>query len=196
MYISLKATWIRNTLIQSLRRTTRIPVHTIPYSFVYSHPTIAALVSFLLERVSEVPKHVSKEEVVKLKVEEMQKLLEKYNHFTLPLSSPKTKISSGRVVLVTGTTGCFGSHILSELLADPEVGKVFALNRAADVPIEKRQGAAFERWGLDIALLRSPRLVLLVGDTKNPSFGVDASLYKEVSPDEGCCALLTYLLDD
>ena len=49
---SLQATYIRNTVIQALRSTSNISVHDLPQNFVYAHPTISALTSFLSRLLS------------------------------------------------------------------------------------------------------------------------------------------------
>ncbi|KAH8703509.1 NRPS-like enzyme [Talaromyces proteolyticus] len=49
-------------------------------------------------------------------------------------------------VILTGSTGSLGNYILSELLKDPNVSKVYCLNRSADA--EARQVVSFEEKGL------------------------------------------------
>lgn len=82
------------------------------------------------------------------------------------------------VVLLTGTTGGLGAHILLHLLKDLTVGRVYALNRAS--ASMKQQRDTFIRNGLDEDALDSPKLKFLTGDLSQPSFGLDLTVYKEV----------------
>ncbi|OQU95845.1 hypothetical protein CLAIMM_02010 [Cladophialophora immunda] len=53
---------------------------------------------------------------------------------------------SGRHVLLTGTTGGFGTYILAALLSDPSISHIYCLNRSADA--KERQIAAHEYHAL------------------------------------------------
>ncbi|KAH7907249.1 Alpha/Beta hydrolase protein [Hygrophoropsis aurantiaca] len=44
---SLQATWIRNTTLRSLRATSGLRIHKVPFSFVYNHPTIRTLSAYV-----------------------------------------------------------------------------------------------------------------------------------------------------
>lgn len=81
-------------------------------------------------------------------------------------------------MLLTGTTGGLGANILRHLLADPSVGVVYAFNRSSASLDAQR--AMFVRYGLDIALLDSSKMRFIRGDLKEPSFGLDQSLFAEV----------------
>ena len=82
------------------------------------------------------------------------------------------------MVLVTGTTGALGSHILKHLLLEPEVVKVFAYNRSPS--IAETQRAAFASNGLDADLLDSPKLRYICGNMDEPMLGLTALVYNEV----------------
>lgn len=82
------------------------------------------------------------------------------------------------VVLLTGTTGGLGAHILLHLLNDSTVGRVYALRRAS--ASIKQQRDTFICNGLDEDALDSPKLKFLTGDLSQPSFGLDLSVYEEV----------------
>jgi len=86
------------------------------------------------------------------------------------------------VVLVTGTTGRLGSHLLAALATRPDVKTVYALNRAPASDIEERQRKTFESWGLDTEILRSGKIVLMTADLAKPFFGLAEDVYSEASP--------------
>ncbi|KAH7912519.1 Alpha/Beta hydrolase protein [Hygrophoropsis aurantiaca] len=48
---SLQATWIRNTILRSLRATSGLHIHKVPFSFVYNHPTIRTLSAYVFDLV-------------------------------------------------------------------------------------------------------------------------------------------------
>ncbi|QKX61516.1 uncharacterized protein TRUGW13939_08668 [Talaromyces rugulosus] len=49
-------------------------------------------------------------------------------------------------VILSGSTGSLGNYILNELILDPEISKIYCLNRSEDA--EKRQIRSFEEKGL------------------------------------------------
>ena len=84
------------------------------------------------------------------------------------------------VVLVTGTTGTIGSNVLAQLVADPNIGKVYALNREASIPSGTRQRIALRDRGLDPSVVDSPKVALLEGTVSQPKLGLADGLYEEL----------------
>ena len=71
--------------------------------------------------------------------EAIEALIEEYSHFETISSESKEKLANGGVdhsqqlnVILTGSTGSLGSHILLALLVKPQVTNVYCLNRAED----------------------------------------------------------------
>ncbi|KAJ7619690.1 hypothetical protein FB45DRAFT_931421 [Roridomyces roridus] len=96
---------------------------------------------------------------------------------------PSSVVNTLRAVLVTGTTGALGSHLLADLLSHPEVVRVYALNRrgSTGVDVRERQVAAFAKQGLDVALVESEKLVLVVGDLEREDLGLADESINELS---------------
>lgn len=86
--------------------------------------------------------------------------------------------SSGAVVLLTGSTGALGSHILNSLLSTSLVIEVITLNRSGNVA--ERQQAAFEERGIPTELLSSPKLTSVIGDMKQRGLGLNEIQLREV----------------
>jgi hypothetical protein len=89
---------------------------------------------------------------------------------------------SVHTVLLTGSTGALGSHLLAHLLTRDTVQHVYALNHIStggDTLIE-RQAKALAEQGLSPALAGSTKLTLLVADLAEEDFGVSAEQMKEV----------------
>ncbi|KAI1637946.1 hypothetical protein F4809DRAFT_602441 [Biscogniauxia mediterranea] len=59
----------------------------------------------------------------------MSDLISKYSDF--PVFIPGGKEPDGEVVLLTGTTGSLGAHILSQIVSLPQIKKIYCLVRAA-----------------------------------------------------------------
>ncbi|KAI0944350.1 Type I Iterative Polyketide synthase (PKS) [Taiwanofungus camphoratus] len=118
------------------------------------------------------------------KAREMVQLADKYS-VDLPHMEAVDKASCEpptNVVLITGTTGSFGAHVLARLLLSTWPRKVYAFLRkgASDIAALERQTQAFQSRGLDVTLLNTERLVLVEGDLVQPSFGLPSTTYAEL----------------
>ncbi|KAI0830379.1 acetyl-CoA synthetase-like protein [Trametes gibbosa] len=188
---SLQATWIRNTLIHALRSASRVDTHSMPSTFVYSHPTTSALSTFIFGLVSGESAHNDADAERDAAVARMRALLDKYSkglerHFPLKHADGHANGLArvkAETILVTGTTGRLGAHLVAQLLARKDVVKVYALNRESSGSVkalEARQKAAFEQWGLDISLLTSGKVVFHVVDLVKTHFGVREVAYESM----------------
>ena len=98
-------------------------------------------------------------------VQEIEEMVARYSE-NMPWKNPTSlPPSGGAVVLLTGSTGNIGSHILASLLADPRISRVYAFNRGQESA--HRQAVAFRARGLPADLLFSDKYVPLVGDLKD-----------------------------
>ncbi|KAI0673239.1 acetyl-CoA synthetase-like protein [Trametes maxima] len=184
---SLQATWIRNTIIHALRVASNVSVHDIPSTFVYAHPTISALSRFLVERISG--KAVDADAERAAAIERMRALLDKYSKGLEAHFPSKTLVNGSangihaETVLVTGTTGRLGSHLLAQLLARSDVVKVYALNRESSGSVEAlaaRQKSAFVQWGLDETLLATGKVSFYAVDLAKPNLGLTRETYDQI----------------
>ncbi|KAI0695501.1 polyketide synthase [Cerioporus squamosus] len=124
-----------------------------------------------------------REDYVASHIREMQSLLEELSatisHRSLPADAPTKR--QGQVVLVTGTTGSLGSHILAELLSASAYDKVIALVRPGrQGSTRDRQAAAFTDRGLDASLLDSQRFVLVDCPFEGEHLGLDSAAYEKL----------------
>lgn len=177
-------------MIHALRSSTSLPAHSIPYNFVYDNPDIRSMSQFIVGLVSGtlgLDTAAGKE----AKVLSMKALVKKYaSSFRRRPGEVAASTSGGtddaRVVLLTGSTGRLGSHILSQLAGRHEVRKVYALNRTSagaslnSSPLMERQKAAFRAWGLDDDVLNSDKVVLLGGEASQTDLGLESDIYREV----------------
>ena len=176
---------IRNAIMHALRETVKHPVHSLPINFIYEHPSIAALASFVYQwATTGSASETGRDSERALKVAEMEQLL---GHFTRVLNERFPDIQQAppingfghapgeEVVVITGTTGYLGSFLLEQTIRDPRVRKVFALNRyssASGVAIIERQRDAFRSMSIDPALLNDPKVEFLAADYPRQRLGL------------------------
>jgi thioester reductase-like protein len=84
-------------------------------------------------------------------------------------------------IVVTGTTGGLGSHLLARLLQSDKVERIWAMNRRSSKGNWDRQIASFEDKLLDVSLLESRKLVFVDVDLEDPRLGLSNELYDEAS---------------
>ena len=125
---------------------------------------------------------VDNSKLTRTKAELMNDMLAKYTPATKPVSPlPLSTQPEAEVVLITGTTGTLGSNILSHLLRNPDIEKVYAVNRVQrNVSLFDRHGVSFSRQGLDVSLLVSTKLILLETDLTMDDLGLTADVANEV----------------
>ena len=177
---SLQATWIRNSLLHALRASLNVSTRHVSNNLVYEHPTVSAL-ACVMSRLAD-PQSTPAENNIQDKVVEMLSLVEQYSS-AFPIHTPgssSTKVHPGDVVLLTGTTGGFGSELLVQLVASPEVSVVYALNRKNGTSVTGRQKATFDERELDLTVLDSPKIVLLEADMHEDRLGLSDDIYDQV----------------
>ncbi|KAF5350345.1 hypothetical protein D9758_012816 [Tetrapyrgos nigripes] len=191
---SLQAIWIKNSLSRALKQLGCTP----PSNLVYAYPSINKLTAFFLEVLDNgATGYVDH-------TKNMKEMLKKYSDgFPLQVreqSNSSAFASSSRptkTVLVTGTTGTLGCNILYDLLKDPGVRRVYALNRHNNrLWLDDRQRRAFVERGLDEDLLcaswSSGKLVMVEGDWTKEDFGLGAEGDRELF--EEICGSVTHIL--
>ncbi|KAI0320589.1 acetyl-CoA synthetase-like protein [Amylostereum chailletii] len=185
---SLQATWIRNTIMHALRVSTKVSIHELPLTFVYSHPSIRALATFLRGVIQGELTSLEPEETVEVEVNAMFKLLDKYSaNFTTKSSSPEhpigTTIGRKEIVVLTGCTGRLGCYLLACLVQDKNVERVYALNRqpGAVSTLQERQRKVFSTWGMDPGLADDKKVVFVVCDFGAADLGLSKDNYDEIS---------------
>lgn len=175
---SLQATWIRNSLLHALRTTAKACIRHVSSNFVYQHPSVSALASELLRLAHPESPSAGPD----VNVGAMLSLVDKYSSaFPVHVSDgSRVKAHDSDVVLLTGTTGSFGSALLAELVLSSDVAVVYALNRKNGKPVAEYQRNAFEERELDVSLLDSPKIVLLESDMHGDRLGLPDDVYDQI----------------
>jgi NAD(P)-dependent dehydrogenase (short-subunit alcohol dehydrogenase family) len=114
-------------------------------------------------------------------VDQIEKMIAQYSDLWPRVNG---KAEPGTVVLLTGSTGNIGSHILEALLRDTRILRIYAFNRpssSGQVSLLDRHVERFEDKGFDKVLLTSEKLVFVEGDASQHNLGVSSSVFNEVS---------------
>ena len=166
---SLTAVRIRNTL----HRIVKLP-ETLPNNVVYDHPTIRRLAHHLWILSQGSTSSSSR-------IDEMLEILEE-SKAQIATGEPgmRPTVKKAGVVLVTGATGSFGSHIVRQLADDPAVDNVICLVRANDRQTPKdRVAASLEQRRLSW----SSKIECLASDLSDTYLGIGEDRFERLRRD-------------
>ncbi|KAH8088908.1 putative aminoadipate reductase [Cristinia sonorae] len=179
---SLSATFLRNRILGSLRSSTHAAASAaskfIPQDFVFTYPTMEKLALAVFQLIHPASVDNTSADIL-TDTEEITAMVEKYSADFPMLSKSRLPISVGeKEVLLTGSTGGLGSHLLSTLLADERISRVYTLDRGTD--IKRRLRASFEDRGIHIEVLNSPKLTVLSADYGLHGLGLSHEVLSEI----------------
>ncbi|TCD65346.1 putative NRPS-like protein biosynthetic cluster [Steccherinum ochraceum] len=175
---SLSATYLRNRILGALRASddpaVREAAHKVPDDIIFANPTIQWLAGVLSSLVSGDNAYSAMSVP-----DQVEGLITKYSA-NMPKFAGKTavKTNQGMVVMLTGSTGGLGSHLLANLLEMKEVTKVYTLDRASGVA--DRQKLAFSERKLPVKLLSSKKLVTLSANHNASDLGLSKDVLDEI----------------
>ncbi|KAK7453574.1 hypothetical protein VKT23_011851 [Stygiomarasmius scandens] len=180
---SLQATWIRNSLLRALRDSAKIDTRESAGNFIYDHPTISTLGAFISATAQSGSFDIGYGSLDKV-VASMLQMVEKYSqNFPEPKNAQGVKqpmLNNKKTVLMTGSTGGFGVHILDRLVEDPTVEKVYALVRKGDLDIQTKQKNTCIERGVGTGLVESAKVVLLEASLTEERFGLADKIFDEI----------------
>ena len=168
---SLQAVQLRRFLLSSLPKTSKSSpaAERITRDFVYQHPSIAQMARALrgIEGLNELTSHHKEQ------IEDFVKLYS----IQRPDSSPGP--GEGSVVLLTGSTGSLGSHLLAHMVSLPGVARVVCLNRphAEEAGLEQdpyqRQLHSAEEKGIGIPQELWSKIQIFQTNSAMPFLGLE-----------------------
>ncbi|KAJ7622608.1 putative aminoadipate reductase [Mycena polygramma] len=174
---SLNATFLRHRIVGAMKNSgdekAKVVAQKIPQNFVYAHPSIEELADAIATLV-----HGDTESSDGGNAALVEKMIAKYSEGLEEAKvQGRSSSSGGVVVLLTGSTGGLGSHMLEMLLRLASVERVYAFNRKGRSSVSDRQLEAFTDRALDVSLLSSPKLVYLEGDTSSANLGLPSDVW-------------------
>ncbi|CAL1709603.1 unnamed protein product [Somion occarium] len=174
---SLSATYLRNRIIGALNSSPDPHIQKaaseIPPDFIFANPTIQRLSTAVVALVNPglAPNAHAPPSI--------QDLIAKYSsNFPTSKTSANMAASPEVVVVLTGSTGGIGAHLLAVLLEEPKITKVYTLNRGNHVV--HRQKVSFEDKQLPVDLLDTPKLTQLAADLSREDLGLEPDMLDEI----------------
>ncbi|KAL1623267.1 putative NRPS-like protein biosynthetic cluster [Neofusicoccum ribis] len=146
-------------------------------AFIYQHPSLAALTAALGPLISGEGKSV---EQGRDRGSEMRALVDEYvraldaEDFSTP-SSPATTATEGSAVLLTGSTGNLGAHMLGCLAHSKRVSRVICLNRSttnSNADLRARQEQVNASAGVTLSAPAWEKVTFLAANTQAPALGL------------------------
>ena len=181
----MSATLLRRRITGALQATTsekaKAGIVSIDQNTVYTYSTVDRLTDYLVSLITGTDQINN----MKSHVDQIETMIAQYSK---PWPTIHGIAEPGTTILLTGSTGNLGSHILEALLRDPRISQIYALNRPSSHQPLDRHISRFENNGLDKALLTSEKLVFLEGDASQDNLGVESSVFNQV-----CILLLSML---
>ncbi|KAH7305896.1 hypothetical protein B0I35DRAFT_483651 [Stachybotrys elegans] len=142
----------------------------IPPEFVYLNPSVAQMAAAIKN-----PSAGSAAPTVDANAYKgVEKFVEQY---TLPGSSAEEKapsVSERAIVVVTGSSGSLGSHVVATLARDPKVMRVVVMVRQGSKPFDR---TPWESRGINLKVDEWAKVVPLPVDPTAENLGVDPMMY-------------------
>ncbi|KAK9776034.1 putative gluconokinase [Seiridium cardinale] len=163
---SLQAIQIRAGVLKSVKSANKLT-----QNVVFDHPSISKLSAYLLGTADNTNGAEANLET------EMKALVEMYSDFTPPAPT------SGQFVVVTGSTGSLGAHIVAKLVRDPTVERVYCLVRAKDTESALRrttESMTLRKVYHDLSLAERRKIFSIPSDFSRNDLGLDISVYREI----------------
>ncbi|KAF8311061.1 acetyl-CoA synthetase-like protein [Clavulina sp. PMI_390] len=174
---SLQSTVIRNSIVNKLTAS-GYATTTIGANFIYENPSVAQLAVATYAIID--PSSYSAADKVAAKVAELEALVAKYSA-DFPVHTPTASAPTSEVIVMTGSTGALGTTMLAQLVNNPSVSKIYALNRkGAGKTLKQRQVASLIDRGYDATVVSSSKVVLVETDAKNGPLGLTPAVYDEI----------------
>lgn len=163
-------------LVREFRRGLAIP--SVALTTVYTNPSLSALTKAILrcsrhQQESKAFQEQERHQRIGIFLNEYQEKIDR-----LPISPTAVQETPNRVVILTGSTGALGSHILHTLLANP-ITHIYCLNRATDSLA--RQEQRNQSYGLETQL-DARRVTFLTANLSQENLGLQQeTLHKLMS---------------
>ncbi|QRW09275.1 AMP binding enzyme [Ceratobasidium sp. AG-Ba] len=180
---SLTATLLSRTLKSALHHAADTNIQRIgdkiEQQTIFSNPSVEQIVQLVVGAPSD-SQVTNPSEVHEVALKAIKTMVEKHTQ-SRPVEAPQTLRPAAEHIILTGTTGALGSHLLAQLLQNDKVERVWALNRkSTNEDVRDRQKVSFDDKNLDRQLLESGKLVFLEADLADASLGLENDILEEI----------------
>jgi hypothetical protein len=152
-----------------------IPADSVSPLLVYEKPSITLLAEALLKPSTPIDQ------------QDLQRIPELIDRFSndLPMRSmtETEEVEKHAVIMITGSAGSLGSHILAALYEREGIRKIYCLCRpASSEDIMSRHRSTFSYYGLNTDALENKRwsIVFLGADFSRPDLGLPPNIFVAV----------------
>ncbi|KAL8677234.1 MAG: hypothetical protein Q9186_006327 [Xanthomendoza sp. 1 TL-2023] len=154
-----------------------LSVRELAPSTIYTNPTPKALTQSIMSMRNGWLR--TQQSLIDIRVSERNTLLQEYKDKIdqLSFSSSPADNASPITVVLTGSTGGLGSHLLKSLLDIPAVSDIVCLNRAADGLRLQQQRNAERQISLDLS---TDRVTFCTCDLSKADLGVQVGIYNRL----------------
>ena len=161
-------------LVRELKRGLAMP--NIALTTVYTNPSVTALTGAMLCFSKD--QQESKTYQERERSQRLSNFLKEYQEKIDQIPIPPTAIKETheQVVMLTGSTGSLGSHLLQTLLANP-ISHIYCLNRATDsLGLQKKRN---QLYGLEMQIDAS-RITFLEADLSREYLGLQQEIFHKL----------------
>ncbi|KAK5991526.1 Non-canonical non-ribosomal peptide synthetase ascB [Cladobotryum mycophilum] len=180
---SLQALQIRRVLISAAAKTEALKdvdaTKLIPQEFIYVNPTVRQMADSLSKRST------SPADFGAGAAKEVEELIEKYSLQVSVVDEKKPSVSDNAVVLLTGSSGSLGSHLLVQLAQTSHIKRIVCLTRkgAASKPAEGTQydRSVISSKGISLSEEEWSKVSALEVDPTSDKLGLQESDYNNLN---------------
>lgn len=160
-------------VLQLSRDLKAIGVENAAPSRVYSNPSVELLARSVLRNED------SDHDRLQLMASTLQGYEDNIDGLLKTLGGPRSDVNQpeSEVVILTGSTGAVGSHILHEILHNKAISHVYCLNRSSDS--RAVQESRNSERGIPTEF-PSARVTFLTADLCKPNFGLESTVYNTI----------------
>ncbi|TKY90272.1 hypothetical protein EX895_000270 [Sporisorium graminicola] len=181
---SLKAARIRNLLQKRVKLASDLP-----FNLVFEHPTITALAGFLLKQSLGETNNKSDHE--QAEISSVDALLDEFKSQIKKRDVEPQNAAAKHTVVLTGSTGSLGAHILHQLAHIELVESVICLNRAKDDEDARKrteESLLIRNLGKleELASSSNTSILCLASDLAKPNLGLSPASWRLVSGKTTC----------
>ncbi|KAF7934870.1 uncharacterized protein EAE98_002915 [Botrytis deweyae] len=160
------------TVVRKLRQG--LGITSIASSTLYTNPSIAQLASAVV-KISKDEKSIHGQQMTgQLRDGMLEEFRSRIDSLILPPPTSHKKVDTNHeIVVLTGSTGTLGSHILGSLLLNPRVAHIYCLNRSSS-------GKSLRESRSQFAYTADTRVTFLTIDLSKPQLGLRSEDYSNL----------------